>query len=183
MLKITIPATEMYDEANDEFVTVEEQTLELEHSLVSLSKWEAKWCKPFLTKDQKTVEETIDYIQCMTLTPDVDPDVYRFIPMYPTLMKEINEYIAAPMTATWFSDAQKRGKASGEQTTSELIYYWMVALTIPFECQHWHLNRLLTLVQVCNLKNQPSKKMSKRDILTRNKALNDARRQQLNSKG
>lgn len=183
MLKITIPATEMYDEANDEFVTVEEQTLELEHSLVSLSKWEAKWCKPFLTKDQKTVEETIDYIQCMTLTPDVDPDVYRFIPMYPTLMKEINEYIAAPMTATWFSDSQKRGKASGEQTTSELIYYWMVALTIPFECQHWHLNRLLTLVQVCNLKNQPSKKMSKRDILTRNKALNDARRQQLNSKG
>lgn len=183
MLQITIPATEMYDEVNNEFITVKEQTLELEHSLVSLSKWEAKWCKPFLTKDQKTVEETVDYIQCMTLTPNVDSDVYKYIPMYPTLMKEINDYIAAPMTATWFSDAQKRGKSSSEQTTSELIYYWMVALTIPFECQHWHLNRLLTLVQICNLKNQPSKKMSKREILSRNKALNDARRQQLNSKG
>ena len=183
MLKITIPATEMYDEANDEFVTVEEQTLELEHSLVSLSKWEAKWCKPFLTKDQKTVEETIDYIQCMTLTPDVDPDVYRFIPMYPTLIKEINEYIAAPMTATWFAEEKNVGPKNREQITSELIYYWMIALEIPSEYQKWHLNRLLTLIRVCNVKNQKPKKMSQKEIMSRNRALNEARKKQFNTRG
>ena len=180
MLRITIPATEMWDDKNEEFVSTKEQTLQLEHSLVSLSKWESKWCKPFLTKGSKTVEETIDYIRCMTLTQNVDPTVYSRLTNANII--EVNRYIEAPMTATWFSEDTTR-KPNREVITAELIYYWMISLNIPFECQKWHLNRLLTLIRVCNVKNQPPKKMSKRDIMSRNAALNAARRRQLNSKG
>ncbi len=180
MLRITIPAGEQWDEAKQEFIYTKEQTLSLEHSLVSLSKWESKWCKAFLTKQEKTFEETLDYIKCMTLTQNVDPEVYNYLTN--GNIKEINEYIEAPMTATYFSD-EKTSKTSREQVTAELIYYWMIALNIPFECQKWHLNRLLTLIKVCNIKNQPPKKRSKKDIMSRNAALNAARRKQLNTKG
>lgn len=180
MLQIVIPAEELWDEARNEFVTKKEQTLHLEHSLVSLSKWESKWCKPFLSKDTKTFEETVDYVRCMTITQNVDPEVYNRLSN--ENIKQINDYIDAPMTATWFSD-DKTKKGSSEQTTSELVYYWMISLNIPFECQKWHLNRLLTLIRVCNAKNQPAKKMSKRDVMSRNAALNAARRKQLNTKG
>lgn len=180
MLRITIPAVEQWDEIKQEFVSTKEQTLSLEHSLVSLSKWESKWCKAFLTKQEKTLEETLDYIKFMTLTQNVDPEVYNYLPN--GNISEINEYIEAPMTATYFSD-EKTSKTSREQVTAELIYYWMIALNIPFECQKWHLNRLLTLIKVCNIKNQPPKKRSKKDIMSRNAALNAARRKQLNTKG
>ena len=180
MLRITIPAVEQWDEAKQEFIYTKEQTLSLEHSLVSLSKWESKWCKPFLTKQEKTFEETLDYIKCMTLTQNVDPEVYNYLTN--ENIKEINEYIGAPMTATYFSD-EKTSKTSREQVTAELIYYWMIALNIPFECQKWHLNRLLTLIKVCNIKNQSPKKRSKKDIMSRNAALNAARRKRLNTKG
>lgn len=185
MLQITIPAavSEEFDDSNNEFVykTVsKEQTLQLEHSLVSLSKWESKWCKPFLTKGEKTREEVLDYVRCMTLTKNVDPNVYYHLTN--ENITEIMNYIDAPMTATTFVDRDK-GKGSNEQTTAELIYYWMIALNIPFECQKWHLNRLLTLIRVCNVKNQPPKKMSRREILSRNHALNEARRKQLNTRG
>lgn len=180
MLQITVPATELWDEENETFISTKGQTLQLEHSLISLSKWESKWCKAFLTKDTKTYEETLDYIKCMTLTQNVDPMVYRCLTR--ENIDQVNKYIEAPMTATYFSE-DKNGKKSREVVTSELIYYWMIALTIPFECQKWHLNRLLTLIRVCNIKNAPPKKMSKRDIMSRNAALNAARRQQLNSKG
>ena len=180
MLQIVIPAEELWDEARNEFVTKKEQTLHLEHSLVSLSKWESKWCKPFLSKDIKTFEETVDYVKCMTITQNVNPEVYNRLS--DENIKQINDYIDAPMTATWFSD-DKTKKGSNEQTTSELVYYWMISLNIPFECQKWHLNRLLTLIRVCNAKNQPAKKMSKRDIMSRNAALNAARKKQLNTKG
>lgn len=180
MLEITIPATEIYDEVNNEFVTTKEQTLKLEHSLVSISKWESKWCKPFISNDKKTVEETIDYIKCMTINKNVDPNVYRCLTA--EQINKINEYISAPMTATWFTDKENK-KTNREQITSELIYYWMVALQIPSEYEKWHLNRLLTLIRVCNIKNQPPKKMSKRDTLSRNAALNAARRKQMNSRG
>ena len=180
MLEITIPATELWDERNEEFITTKEQTLRLEHSLVSLSKWESKWCKPFLSKTNKTDEEIIDYVKCMTLTQNVHDEVYRCLT--DDNIRKINEYIDAPMTATWFHEEKTKG-ISREQTTSELIYYWMIALNIPFECQKWHLNRLLTLIRVCNIKNQSPKKMSKRDIMSRNAALNAARRNQLNTKG
>lgn len=180
MLRITIPAVEQWDEQKQEFITTKEQTLSLEHSLVSLSKWESKWCKAFLTKDNKTSEETLDYIKFMTLTQNVDSEVYNYLTN--GNISEINEYIEAPMTATYFSD-EKTSKTSREQITAELIYYWMIALNIPFECQKWHLNRLLTLIKVCNIKNQPPKKRSKKDIMSRNAALNEARRKQLNTKG
>lgn len=180
MLQITIPETEQWDESKQEFINTKEQTLQLEHSLISLSKWESKWEKPFLTKEEKSHEETIDYIKCMTLTKNVDPNVYNII-TYENIVK-INKYIAAPMTATRICEDGK-GKSSQEQVTSELIYYWMIALNIPLECEKWHLNRLLTLIKVCNIKNQPPKKTSKREIMSRNAALNAARRKQFNTKG
>lgn len=180
MLRIIIPAVEQWDERKQEFITTKEQKLQLEHSLVSLSKWESRWCKAFLTKQEKTSEEILDYIKCMTLTQNVNPEVYKY--MTNDNILQVNEYIGAPMTATYFSD-DKSGRAGGEVVTSELIYYWMIALNIPFECQKWHLNRLLTLVKVCNMKNQPPKKMSTKEIMKRNAALNDARRKKLNTGG
>lgn len=180
MLLITIPATELYDDSSGEFKYMKEQTLQLEHSLVSLSKWESKWCKSFFSKAEKTYEETLDYIKCMTVTQNVKDEVYNRLTQ--DNITEINKYIENPMSATHFYD-DKNAKGSRETITSELIYYWMIALNIPFECQKWHLNRLLTLIRVCNVKNQPPKKMGKRDIMSRNAALNAARRQQFNSKG
>ena len=180
MLEIIIPATEQWDEKNQEFITSKEQILRLEHSLVSLSKWESKWCKPFLSRENKTMEETIDYIKCMTLTQNVDDHVYNLLTI--DNIKKVNEYISAPMTATTFNDSNKKS-GGNEIITSELIYYWMISLNIPFECQKWHLNKLFTLIKVCSIKNQPPKKMSKKDIMSRNAALNAARRKQMNTKG
>lgn len=180
MLQITIPAVEQWDENKQEFVFTKEQTLQLEHSLVSLSKWESKWCKAFLTKQDKTIEETLDYIRCMTLTQNVNPEIYQYLTN--GNIDEVNRYIEAPMTATYFSE-DNASKTSREQITAELIYYWMISLNIPFECQKWHLNRLLTLIKVCNIKNQPPKKRSKNEIMSRNAALNAARRKQSNTKG
>lgn len=180
MLRITIPPAELWDRNRREFVYTKEQTLQLEHSLVSLSKWESRWQKPFLSQKQLSPEETLDYIRCMTLTQNVDPDIYNYLT--DQNINDVTAYIRSPMTATTFSDkSSKTGKK--EIVTSELIYYWMVALQIPFECQKWHLNRLLTLIRICNIKNQPPKKRSTSDILRSNAALNAARRKQLNSKG
>jgi len=181
MLQITIPASEQWDELKQEFVYTKEQTLQLEHSLVSLSKWESKWCKSFFSKNEKTPEETIDYIKFMTLTKNVSPDVYHRLTT--DNINEINRYIEAPMTATTFPQQGTKGKVGGETVTAELVYYWMIALNIPFECQKWHLNRLLTLIRVCEIKNQPSKKMNRREVMNRNAALNAARKKQLNTRG
>lgn len=179
MLQITIPSTRVWNEKTEEFMFVKGQTLRLEHSLVSLSKWESKWCKPFLSKDEKTVEEKLDYIKCMTLDQNVDSNVYFCLTE--ENIKQINDYISAPMTATTFSN-NKKG-ASREQITSELVYYWMIALNIPFECQKWHLNRLLTLIRVCEIKSQPPKKMSRSELASRNAALNEERKRKLNTTG
>lgn len=182
MLTITFPEEEKWDEDLQEFIYYKSQSINLEHSLVSLARWESKWNKPFLTKDPKTYEESIDYFKCMTITPNVDPDIWKRVTA--EQVKQINDYIDAPMTATWFSEKEgTKGKKSNEQVTSEIIYYWMIALQIPFECQKWHLNRLLTLVRVCNIKNTPPKKMSKSEIMSKNKALNAARRAHLGTKG
>lgn len=180
MLQLTIPATELWDEANEMFLYSEEQTLNLEHSLVSLSKWEMKYHKPFLTKEEKTIEETIYYVKCMTLDENVDELVYNLLTN--EHLKKINEYIEDPMSATTIKEMQ-RGKRNGEQVTNEVIYYWMTALNIPVEYENWHLNRLFTMIRVCNAKNQPPKKMGRRDVMSQNRALNAARRQQYNTKG
>lgn len=181
MLQITIRPFELFDEGKQEFISYKKaQVLQLEHSLISISKWEQKWHKAFLSKNDKTYEETIYYIHCMTLTQNVDPISYYFIS--DDDMNRINEYISDSMTATFFMEDKKPARSS-EIVTSELIYYWMIALGIPFECQKWHLNRLLTLIKVCQIKNAPPKKRSKRDIMAQNAALNAARRKRLNTKG
>ena len=180
MLQITVPALEGWDESKQEFVSYKAQTLQLEHSLIAISKWESKWHKPFLVKDQKTREETLDYIKCMTITQNVDPEVYHRLTQ--ENIDEINAYIDNPMTATTFSDEQN-SKPSREIITSELIDYWMIANNIPVEFRKWHLNRLITLIKICSVKNAPLKKQSKKEIMSRNAALNAERRKRLNSKG
>ena len=179
MLQVNIPATEYYDEANNEFILIEPRTIQVEHSLISISKWEAKWNKPFMGKEEKTPEEVLDYIRCMTITQNVDPLVYRALPA--SEINKIKDYINAPMTATWFNDRNKR--PSNKVITSELIYYYMVANEIPFECEKWHFNRLLTLIRICGEKNQPAKKMSKREAMAQQRSLNAARRARHNSSG
>ena len=181
MLKITIPDIELYDEKKEEFINLKGQTLCLEHSLVSISKWESKWKKSFLSIDNKTMsdEEMEDYIRFMTLTQNVNPEIYKYIPN--SELEKIQNYIDDPMTATTFRD-NKRSGPSRKIITAEEIYYQMIALQIPFECQKWHINRLLTLIRVCNeLNNQ--KKMGKNDILRQNKSLNAARRKAMHTKG
>lgn len=182
MLTIKIKGREAYNPKTKEFLQIKDTVLSLEHSLVSISKWEAKWHKPFISKEEKSHEEMLDYIKCMTITQNVDPNAYMLLTK--DNLKEIQEYIANPMTATWFNDErQTKGKKSSEQITSELIYYWMVAAQIPFECQKWHLNRLLTLIRIYNIKNQPDKKMSKKETMSRNAALNAARKKKLGTSG
>lgn len=180
MLRITIPEFELYNESTEEFIYVKEQTLQMEHSLVAISKWEGKWHKPFLATSEKTQDEIVDYLQCMTITQNVNPLVYMGIT--DSILTEITNYINDDHTATWFRD-EKRHPNSGEIVTSELIYYWMIALGIPPEYQKWHLGRLLTLIRICNIKNAPPKKMSRREVAQRNSELNKARRAKFKTRG
>lgn len=181
MLRISVTIVpEEWDAKTETFIDAKTQTLQLEHSLVSLQKWESNWCKSFLHTKNKTDEEIIDYIKCMTVNTNVNPDIYDHLSN--ENIREIQNYIDAPMTATTFSN-ERNGAVNREIVTAELIYYWIIALNIPFECRKWHLNQLLTLIRVCNIKNAPQKKMSQRDIMSRNAAINAARRKQLNTKG
>ena len=180
MLQIVVPGTEFWDAQKQEFVTTTEQKLQLEHSLVSLSKWESKWCKPFLSTVDKTDEEILDYIRCMTITQNVKLETYKSLTK--DNMRDIDAYINAPMTATTFNE-RDNNKFNREIITSEIIYYWMVALNIPDRYEKWHLNRLMALIKVCNIKNQPPRKMGRRETMSRNAALNASRRKQLNTKG
>jgi hypothetical protein len=180
MLTIVVPGVEMFDESTNEFVTKDDTTLELEHSLVSLSKWESEYEKPFLGKETKTTEEVFAYIKLMTLTPNIPPEVYLKLSQENILA--VNKYIEAKMTATWFSDPPG-APPSKEVITAELIYYWMITFQIPFECQYWHINRLFTLIRVCNAKQSKPKKMSRAEIAARNRELNARRREQLGTSG
>lgn len=177
---IHIPKSEMFNEATQEFYTIPETELKLEHSLVSVQKWESKWKKPFLSREQKNIEEIKDYIKCMTLTQNVDPMVYENLTV--DTINEILAYIEDPMTATTFSD--DKTKKNNEILTSEIIYSWMIMLNIPSEYKKWHLNQLLTLCKVCQIKQNPNgKKMSRSEILSRNKALNEARKAKYKTRG
>lgn len=180
MLYIEVPLeNEKWDENKQEFIEPKKQILQLEHSLVSLSKWESKWCKPFLSSS-KTDEEILDYIKCMTITQNVSPVVYNYLT--DSNIQEIVDYINAPMTAATFYNRQNT-KINREIVTADLIYYWMISLQIPFECQKWHLNRLLALIKVCDIKNTPPKKRTRNEISAEYARINAARRQQYNTKG
>lgn len=181
MLKIVIPEGEFYNPDTNEFYSTKEQTLLLEHSLVSISKWESRWKKAFLDpNNDKTIEEIQDYVRCMTITKGVDPLIYTNIPV--DVLNIIREYIEDSMTATTFNDSDQR--QNREVITAEIIYYWMVALRIPFECEKWHLNKLLTLIRVCVLKqNAADNKMSRRQTVEQNRALNEARKKKFKTKG
>lgn len=180
MLQIEVPGAQLWDEEKNEFITTEPTTVCLEHSLVSISKWESIYKKPYLVKQKYTLKESADYIKCMCLT-DISDDVIYAIINNNELMTQINNYMEDSHTATTINDS-KKGRNS-EKVTSELIYYWMVANEIPFSCETWHIERLLTLIRVCNVKNQPDKKMSNNEIYARNKSLNAARRAKHHSRG
>jgi hypothetical protein len=180
VLIITVPGIELYDEIREEFTTAEGFVLELEHSLVSLSKWESIFEKPFLSKEEKTDAEVMAYIRAMVVTPDVPQEVFSRFSQ--GTYEQINKYIDAKMSATWFNE-KNSGPKNREIITAELIYYWMISFQIPMECQHWHLNRLFTLIRIFNVKNAPQKKMSKSEIAARNRELNAQRRAQYGTTG
>ena len=179
MLKITVPDREFYDETNNEFFIKKGATFYIEHSLISISKWESTWEMPFLSHKEKTKAQLTDYVRCMTLTQNIPDYIYDMLTQ--DNFRDINKYINSKKTATTIKTSDH--KKNNQIITSELIYYFMVALNIPFECQKWHLNRLLTLIQVCNEKNKPSKKMNRRDLNRRNSATNAARRARSGSRG
>lgn len=182
MLEITIPKKELFNEDSNEFLTIPETTICLEHSLLSVKKWESIHHKPFLGQE-KTMDEIIDYVRCMTIpTKKINPEVYNHIP--PNVLEQIINYIKDPMTATWFNDANIGGsKSSNEVVTAEIIYYWMISLNIPVEFQKWHLEQLLTLIKVVNIKNAPKRKMSKKEAAMQRRQLNAARRAKYKTKG
>lgn len=180
MLKIRVPGQEFFDEENEIFVEVGSIELELEHSLASISKWESIWEKPFLGPDDKTSEETISYIECMIVTEDFPKDVvFKFSKEN---FQDINAYIDSKMSATWFAKLPGKG-TNREVVTAEIVYYWMLTLQIPMECQYWHIGRLFTLIRVVNEKNAPKKKMSKREALAKQRALNEQRLAMYNTNG
>lgn len=179
MLRVTVKGLELFNDETSEFHTTIDQVIVLEHSLVSVAKWESKWNKPFISKNKKTDEEVLDYIQCMTITQNVDPKTYQGLSR--DNIRDIDKYIGLDMTATKFEESN--GRPSREVQTAELIYYWMISMNIPFECQKWHLNRLLALIRVCNIKNAPPKMMGRQELLNRNRELNAQRKAEMNTKG
>jgi hypothetical protein len=179
MIDIIIPEAEFFDEQTSSFVRCKEQKITLEHSLIAISKWESKFEKPFLSS-KKTTFEVLEYVKCMTLTQNVKPETY--LRLSEENIKDIQAYIEAPMTATTFTPIKKRG-GKKELITAELIYYWMIAFNIPFECQKWHLNKLLTLIEICARKSEPPKKMSRREIIAQHKAINEANKKKFHTKG
>lgn len=180
MLELKVAGQEYFNEQSCEFITVPEATLRLEHSLVSVSKWESKWRKPFLGDKPKTTEESVDYVRCMALDESVDPLVYKGLTAAD--MEAVDRYINAPMTATWFSEEQPKPRGS-KAITAELIYCRMFALGIDMRCEAWHLNRLLTLIRVCNEENAPKKKMSRKEQYRQRRELNERRRKAMHSAG
>jgi hypothetical protein len=180
VLTITVPGRELFNEIDNEFVDTESFTLTLEHSLISLSKWEQFYEKPFLSNNEKSTEELIEYVKFMCVTRNVPDDVFKRLTE--ENIREIQAYIDAKMTATGFNEPPGAPR-SRDVITSELIYFWMITFQIPFECEKWHLNRLFTLIRVCNNKQAKPKKMRRAEAISRQRELNEQRRAQLGTKG
>lgn len=187
MLELTIKDDELWDEENMRFIVIRGRTLRLEHSLVSISKWEKKWKKSFLKcleKNDLNIEQTIDYIKCMTLDKNVDDSVYNGLTN--DHIQKVNEYISDPQTATHVPqrpEEMNKPRGGGDVLTSEMIYFYMISYQIPVEFEKWPLNRLMTLIKICDIKNNPPKKMSAAALAKRNTSINAARRAALNTKG
>lgn len=183
MLKLTLHGEQSWDEKLEQFVYDDVIELELEHSLVSLSKWEAIWEKPFMASEEKTTEETLGYIEAMCLTPNVPPEVFQALNN--DHYKQVNEYINAKMSATWFTEIPggSKGPSQRDIITSEIFYYWIFSAQIDIAVENWHLNRLFTLLKVFNEKNAPPKKMRKGDAAAQRRMLNEQRRTQLKTSG
>lgn len=187
MLQLEIEQKEIFDEQTCTFVTIKPITISLEHSLISIKKWESRWHKSFLSSKDKTAEQMLDYIKCMTVTQNVPDDVYKYLSEKSIL--KINAYIEDTMTATFFGPEPKSSKRNNEIITAELIYYWMISYNIPVEFQKWHINQLLTLIRVCSVKNEESdpnkkkKRVSKSELAAQRAKLNAERRAKLQSKG
>lgn len=183
MLEIIIDPIKGWDEEKEEFINIPETRFQIEHSLVSIKKWESKWHKAFLGNKEKTTEEIYDYIRCMTLTPGVDPSIYIYLPK--SVFDSIISYINDPMTASWITEHEQGAKKGqpGKVVTNEVIYYWMITLGIPMECERWHLQQLIMLIRVVNAENEPKRKMSQREAFAQQRALNQARRAKHGSKG
>jgi hypothetical protein len=178
MLELILKATELFDPDTNEFQTTKERHVTLEHSLVSISKWESKWKKPYLADTEKTDDELLDYIRCMVVSNKLRDDIIKYLDT--EHIEQIQAYVADKMTATTINTKEKKNK---QVITSELIYYWMIAANIPIECEKWHLNRLLMLINICSIKNADPKKMSKRDVMKQNKSLNEQRKKAIKTKG
>lgn len=181
MLTLKVIGEEFYNEETEEFNSVNDFTLYLEHSLLSLSKWESKHKKPFLSNNEKSSEETVSYVEMMILNEDYPEGIFSRLSN--ENLNAINSYIESSESATTFSNHLNSGKKNSEIITAELVYYWMVAFNIPFECENWHLNRLFSLIQICNIKNSDPKKMSRNEIASRNHALNEQRKAALKTTG
>ena len=180
MLTIVVSGVESFDDSTQEFTTQGGTILELEHSLVALSKWESIYEKPFLDRESKSSEEILGYVKCMIMTQKVPEEIFSQLSL--ENFDEIHDYIEAKQSATWFNDPPNAPK-SREVVTSELIYYWMTIFNIPFECDRWHLNRLFNLIRICNVKQNPPEKMSRAQIIQRNRTLNAQRRAELGTAG
>lgn len=181
MLKILVGSEQFFNDNTEEFTTQGGTTIELEHSLVAMSKWESKFERAFLSPGNKSDEETFAYIECMNLTPEIPPEVFRNLSE--ENLEAIKEYLEAKQSATWFQDEKAPATQNQEVVTAELIYYWMSSFNIPWEAQHWHLNRLFTLIKVFNVKNAKPKKMSRAEMASRNRSLNEQRRKELGTSG
>lgn len=185
MITIKIPDREYYNEDTNEFISVKGPVLTMEHSLLSIRKWESKWHQPFMGKKEPTFEQMLDYFRCMTITPkDVGIEVFHGLSA--ENVAELKAYIGDSMTATTFHTypGKKKGKASGPSIiTAEVVYGWMFQNGIPLECEKWHFNQLMTLIRVCAQQGGVNPKMSKKDILAQNKALNEARKAKLGTRG
>jgi hypothetical protein len=180
MLTLFIEPIELFNEETQTFQTLDGFELELEHSLVSLSKWESITKVPFLSKTDKTPEDIRLYIEAMIISPIYPPNAVGR--MTQSNIDQVNAYLESSESATTFG-TMPEVKGRGETITSELIYYWMVAFNIPFECERWHLNRLFSLIRICNIKNTKPKKMTARQLAERNARLNEERKQKYQTRG